>query len=156
MRRLALCVLLLTIVPIGCRQAQPTVTYSVAVYDPARDPAADLAAAVELARATDKRILLQVGGDWCKWCHRLDDYVAAQPAVATAIGKNFIIMKVNSSDENRNEEFLSHYSKVLGYPHWFVLDRDGKLVHSQGTADLEAGDSYSQPALLQFVDQWKS
>ncbi len=76
--------------------------------------------------------------------------------MATAIGENFIIMKVNSSDENRNEEFLSQYSKVLGYPHWFVLDRDGELVHSQGTAELEAGESYSQPALLQFVDQWKS
>ena len=64
-------------------------------------------------------------------------------------------MKVNYSEENQNKEFLSQFPEVPGYPHWFVLDADGKLLHSQPTADLEAGDSYSLPAMLLFVDSWK-
>lgn len=155
MRRRLRWLLLLVIVAAGCRQS-PTVTYTVASYDPARDPAADLAATVEAARASGKRILLQVGGDWCGWCHRLDAFIKVQPAVAEALGKNFILMKVNSSDENRNVEFLSQYPAVPAYPHWFVLDADGQLLHSQGTAELEAGETYSQPAILMFVDRWKA
>jgi hypothetical protein len=37
-----------------------------------------------------------------------------------------------------------------------VLDADGKLIHSQNTADLEAGESYSKPAIQMFTDQWKA
>ena len=149
------CLLSLFLTVVGCSKPQPTVTYSVDKYDPQRDPAADLGATVKVAQAAHKRILLQVGGDWCKWCHRLDAYIAGQPALVSAIGENFILMKVNYSEENQNQEFLSQYPKVPAYPHWFVLDSDGKLLHSQVTGDLEAGETYSQPALLLFVDAWK-
>ena len=42
--------------------------YVVADYDEARSPSEDLEAAVERARAEGKRILIQVGGEWCGWC----------------------------------------------------------------------------------------
>jgi thiol:disulfide interchange protein len=155
-RRLDLPAFLLIVAVVGCSQTQSTVTYSVATYDPTRDPVADLAATIDQARSSGKRILLQVGGDWCSWCHRLDQYVKNQPAVSQAIGENFIAMKVNYSDEAPNADFLSQYPEIPGYPHWFVLDADGKLLHSQGTAELEAGETYSQPAVLMFVDQWKA
>ena len=155
-RQLCFGVLLVGIIAAGCRQSGPVVTYSVDVYDPSRDPAVDLAATVAQAKASGKRILLQVGGDWCSWCHRLDAYIQVQPAVARALGENFILMKVNYSDENHNEAFLSQDPAIPGYPHWFVLDADGKLLHSQDTADLEAGETYSQPAILMVVDQWKA
>jgi len=159
-RRITGVAILLALTATGCSQTtQPgggSVTYTVDKYDPARDPAADLAATVEQARSTGKRILIQVGGDWCGWCHRLDAYIKGQPAVTQAIGDNFILMKVNYSDENPNKEFLAEYPDIPGYPHWFVLDADGKLLHSQNTAELEAGETYSQPAILMFVDQWKA
>lgn len=159
-RRIACVVILLATLAAGCSQETRSgaggVTYTVDKYDPARDPSADLAATVEQARSADKRILIQVGGDWCGWCHRLDAYIQGQPGVSQAIGENFILMKVNYSEENPNKEFLSEYPQIPGYPHWFVLNADGKLLHSQGTADLEAGETYSQPAILMFVDQWKA
>lgn len=162
MRRLFCCGAILSlIIAAGCGKSHPavesgsSVTYTVSSYDPARDPIADLAATVDKAQATGKRILLQVGGDWCGWCHRLDKFIAVQPAVASALGENFVVMKVNKSDENENAEFLAQYPEIPGYPHWFVLDADGKLLHSQGTAELEAGETYSQPAIQMFVDQWK-
>ncbi|MGD9635481.1 MAG: thioredoxin family protein [Pirellulales bacterium] len=157
MRRQLCCgALLLLVVVAGCGPSPPAVTYSVAKYDPARDPAADLAATIDQAQASGKRILLQVGGDWCSWCHRLDAFIKIQPKVAQALGENFILMKVNSSEENRNQEFLAQFPEVPAYPHWFVLDSDGKLLHSQSTAELEAGETYSQPAILMFIDQWKA
>ncbi len=38
--------------------------YTVAQYDPSRDPQADFAATVEQATADGKRIILEVGGNW--------------------------------------------------------------------------------------------
>lgn len=154
MRRRQGWIWLLLLIAAGCGKS-PTLTYTVDKYDPARDPAADLATTVEQARSAGKRILVQVGGDWCGWCHRLDAYIRNEPAMAQAIGDNFILMKVNYSEENPNKEFLAEYPEIPGYPHWFVLDADGKLLHSQNTADLEAGETYSQPAIQMFVDQWK-
>lgn len=139
----------------GCRDGNVQPVYSVDDYDPARDPAADLAEAIRLAGETNKRILLQVGGQWCGWCHRLDRYVAENPAVAAMLHDHFIIMKVNYSEENRNEEFLAQYPKVPGFPHLYVLRSDGALLFSQPTAELESGSSYDEEAMLTFLERWK-
>jgi thiol:disulfide interchange protein len=146
--------------------AEPTVSvsmpieaesiYTVAKYDPQRDPATDLAATVLVAQDSNKRILLQVGGEWCGWCHKLDAYVAEHTAVSQAIGGNFVIMKVNYSDDNKNEAFLAQYPTIPGYPHLYVLESDGTLLHSQNTGELEEGSSYNEGALLAFVDRWKT
>ena len=136
----------------GC--GGPQAVYTVELYDPARDPAADLAATVRTAQAANKRIVLQVGGDWCGWCHKLDRYVAEHPAVAKSLHDGFVIMKVNKSEDNENAEFLAQYPKIPGYPHWYVLESDGTLLHSQGTAALEEGGSYSESALVEFLRTW--
>ena len=136
----------------GC--GGPPAVYTVQVYDPARDPVADLAATIRTAQAANKRIVLQVGGDWCGWCHKLDRYVAEHPAVASTLHHGFVIMKVNKSGENENAEFLAQYPKIPGYPHWYVLESDGTLLHSQGTAALEDGGTYSESALLEFLRTW--
>ena len=64
-------------------------------------------------------------------------------------------MKVNYSEENRNEHFLADYPKVPAYPHLFVLDSDGSFLHSQGTAELEKGRGYDEKVFLDFLDKWK-
>ena len=46
--------------------------FTVAEYDPTHNPVKDLEATVQRAQAESKRILLDVGGEWCGWCHTLD------------------------------------------------------------------------------------
>jgi thiol:disulfide interchange protein len=128
--------------------------YVVDDYDESRDPAADLQSVVERAQQEEKRILIQVGGEWCGWCKLLDQFIQDHPAVFKKLEEGFLIMKVNWSRENRNEEFLGQYPKIRGYPHIFVLERDGSFLHSQNTAELEEGRSYNQGALLAFLDEW--
>jgi thioredoxin-related protein len=130
--------------------------YTVAKYDPQVDPAKELVETIRIAQDSKKRILLQVGGEWCGWCHKLDNYIADHAAVSQAIGQHFLIMKVNFSDENKNEAFLAQYPTIPGYPHLYVLESDGTLLHSQNTVELEEGSSYNEAALLAFVDRWKA
>ena len=128
--------------------------YVVGVYDIERDPAADLELATTRAKAEGKRILLEVGGEWCGWCHRLDQYIHDHPAISGKLAQDFLIVKVNWSRENRNEAFLSQYPKIPGYPHIYVVEKDGTFLHSQGTAELEEGSSYNEQAILDFLGAW--
>lgn len=134
--------------------ATPAAAGKSAGYDPARDPERDLAAAIERARAAKKRILLEVGGEWCIWCHILDEFIAAHPSIARALDAGYVLVKVNYSKEQKNEAFLGRYPKVAGYPHLFVLDSDGTFLHSQDTAELESGKSYDETKLAAFLARW--
>jgi thiol:disulfide interchange protein len=127
---------------------------SVAGYDDTADPAADVQAAVAQAAEGGQRILLEVGGEWCSWCHLLEKFVHADEEVAAALDRDFLIVKVNYSDENKNEGFLGQYAEINGYPHLFVLESDGSFLHSQETDVLEAGKGYDREKFLAFLAEW--
>jgi thiol:disulfide interchange protein len=139
----------------GCQEdVKFTPVYVVSEFDESRDPAADLKVTVERAREEGKRILLDVGGTWCGWCKLLDTYFHENQKVAERLAKGFLVMKVNWSPGNRNEDFLGRYPEIRGYPHLFVLEKDGTLLHSQNTGDLEEGRGYNEEAVLAFLDAW--
>ncbi|MRD46712.1 DUF255 domain-containing protein [Caenimonas koreensis DSM 17982] len=125
-----------------------------AKFEPTRDAAADVAAATAMARKEGKRVLVDVGGEWCPWCHILDRFVAGNADVKKLVTANYVWVKVNYSKENKNEAFLARWPKVAGYPHIFILDGDGKLVQSQNTAELEAEKDYDKPKFIAFLQQY--
>ncbi|HJQ80883.1 MAG TPA: thioredoxin family protein [Lacipirellulaceae bacterium] len=129
--------------------------YTVDHYDVARNAAEDLALTITRAQAEKKHILVQVGGDWCGWCHLMSDYIETNDQVREKIRQNYLIMKVTYDGDQKNEAFLSQYPDIPGYPHLFVLDWDGNLLHSQGTAELEEGRGYNDKVYLEFLDKWK-
>src|SRR5690242_20082954 len=54
-------------------------------FDPSRDAAADVARAVSIAHAQGKRVIVDVGGEWCSWCHVLDRFIAGNADVQALI-----------------------------------------------------------------------
>ncbi len=125
-----------------------------ATFDPARDPEADLRAAVAEATRSGRRIILDVGGEWCSWCHILDRYIADHQELKDAIARDYVWLKINFSPENENEAFLGRYPAIAGYPHLFVLESNGTLLHSQDTALLEEGPSYDLERMRAFLATW--
>lgn len=123
-------------------------------YDPKRNADQDIQDAIAEAKRTNRRILLEVGGEWCSWCHRLDEFFAAHPALIELRDKNYVTVKINFSEANPNKEVLSRYDPIPAYPHIFVLDSDGKLVRSQDTAVFEEGKSYVAERLNVFLTYW--
>jgi len=123
-------------------------------FDPARDPAKDVAAAAAAAQAQGKRVMVDVGGEWCVWCHILDGFIESNPDVRALVDENYVVVKVNWSRENKNEAFLSRWPAVNGYPHLFVLDASGKLLHSQDTGVLESGRGYDKAKFVEFLRKW--
>lgn len=124
-------------------------------FDAKRDPSDDLKLAVKEAERTGRRILLDVGGEWCIWCHRLDTLFLKNADLNEFLHDNFVVVKVHyDNKKNKNEAFLSQYPKVPGYPHLFVLEKNGKLLKSQDTGELEEGKGHSREKVLAFLQEW--
>lgn len=128
---------------------------SLSKFNPTANPFDDLKTAVGLAKEVNKRIILDVGGEWCIWCHRIDAFMHSTEEIKSLLEENFIVLKINFSKENKNEKFLSQYPLIEGYPHFFVLDTDGKLLHSQNTGELEKEKDYDKEKFIAFIHKWK-
>jgi len=124
-------------------------------YDPARDPQRDLATASAEAKRGGKHILVLVGGNWCPWCKILASSLQEEPDVAQLLQNHFVALKVSFSPENENAEFLFRFPPIDDYPHLFVLDEEGGLLHSQDADELMDEESDSTKKLLQFLERWK-
>lgn len=123
-------------------------------FEPQRDAVADMESALSVAKAQEKRVLVDVGGEWCMWCHILDRFIASDADVRKALETHYVWLKVNFSPQNRNEPLLSRWPKVTSYPHLFVVDASGQLVHSQVTSELEAGKVYDKAKVVAFLERY--
>ena len=123
-------------------------------FDPKRDPAPDLVRAIAEAGKSGKRIILDVGGEWCSWCVYMDKFFLDHPDLLKLRDDNYVWVKVNMSEENENKAFLAPYPEATGYPHLYVLGSDGKLVKSQDTSELEEGNGYNLKKFTEFLQKW--
>jgi thiol:disulfide interchange protein len=142
-------------VPAVAQDAQPAQKpTSARLYDPSRNAEQDILNAQAEAKRTGKNVLVEVGGNWCIWCRYMHDFFVQHADLAALRDKNYVLVDVNFSPENENKDVLSRYPKIPGYPHLFVLDADGKLLHSQNTSELEQGRGYNPDKMKEFLVKW--
>ena len=124
-------------------------------FDPTRDAAKDLQAAMVQAKAENKNILMDVGGNWCPWCLVLDRTLAEDAGLQEVLETHYVVVRVNVSKENQNADFLKQYPAAKGYPAWYVLSPEGKLLKAEDTSDLEATHKldagYNKATLRSFL-----
>ena len=153
-------VLLVAVVGQSAAQGGPTSPSSASSYvpvhkfDPKRDPAADLRAAMGEAQRTGKRIILDVGGDWCVYCHQLDRLFEQHPELARLRDENFVTLAVFYGKDNKNPQFFAHYEKIQAIPQFYVLDEQGRPLPSQNLIELRDGGTYSPEKMKTFLLRW--
>jgi thioredoxin-related protein len=128
-------------------------TYS-KIYDEQRDPFKDATAAIGLAKETNRQVLIEIGGNWCSWCHKMDSFLAKNPDVYEALHSQYVLLKISVSDSNENNDFMKSLPPVLGYPHMYVSTAQGKMILSKDTAELLDGNDYSKSQWLSFLSDW--
>ena len=157
---IAITVCLFVAAPLGARKnrkdqpPQPANTAGASGYDVSRDPAKDLQNAIAEATRTKKRILLEVGGDWCVYCNIMDSTFESHPELKRLLVTRYVAVKINYSKENPNDAFLSKYPRILDYPHFFVLDYNGALLRSQPTHPFEHGKNYNAGKIEGFLKKY--
>lgn len=116
----------------------------------------DIAAAVKQAKAENKHVLIQGGGNWCSWCLLFEKVVKNDFQMDSAIKANFVVYHLNYSSENQNDEVFAKYSypQRMGFPVFLVLDKDGKLLHTQNSSYLEEGRGYNKSKVIGFFSDW--
>ena len=129
---------------------------TVKLYNPESDAKTDIKKAIEQANTDGKHVLLQIGGNWCKWCIAFDKKVSENDTLKSAVESKYIVYHLNYSNENLNEDVLASlsYPQRFGFPVFVVLDGKGKLLHTQNSAYLEEGKGYETKKVLEFFNQW--
>ena len=141
--------------PLAEITGKPLPAYS-KIYDDTRDPFKDAADALALAKESERQVLIEVGGNWCGWCKKMDSFLINNPEVYHALHSQYVVLKVNVSDSNENTNFMKSLPPVLGYPHMYVSTAQGKMILSKDTAELLNGDNYSKAHWLTFLDRWST
>lgn len=108
------------------------------IFDPSRDALHDLRGAELQAAAEHKNILLDVGGNWCPSCFRLEQTLDSNAQLHALLQKSFVVVHINWSSENRNASVLDQYPSAHGYPALYVLAPNGQLLKAEDTTELEA------------------
>jgi thioredoxin-related protein len=128
------------------------------LYKPAEKAEQKIEEAVKQAKAEGKHVFIQIGGNWCIWCARFNDFVTNDKSIDSIMKANYVVYHLNYSEENKNEKLLAKYGypQRFGFPVFLVLDAKGKLLHTQNSGYLEDGaKSYKKNAVFGFFDDWK-
>jgi len=142
--------------PLHAEPVSQTLPIYSRVYDPTRNPIDDGIEALKLAKKTNRKVLIEVGGNWCAWCHRLDKFLHTHPQLKNDFFNTFVLVKVNVSEANDNKEFLKVFPPANGYPHMYVTDKNGKIIESKDTADFLIKKRYSVSRFYEFINKWKT
>ena len=123
------------------------------------DPAqakADIAAALKMAAAEHKRVLLDFGGNWCGDCQVLDIYFHNDQN-RPILESNFVLVHVNIGRMDANQDIAERYSVPLekGVPAIAVLSETGKLLFSQKQGEFEAMRRMDPASVTHFLVEWR-
>lgn len=126
------------------------------VYDESLDAIDQIGQAIDLASATGRKVICQVGGNWCPWCLRFANFISEDKEIAELIEKNYVYIHVNTSKANKNKEALARLGNPgrFGYPVLVILNHDGTVLHIQNSAYLEQGKNYDRKKVLEFFQNW--
>lgn len=125
-------------------------------YDESLDAMEQIRNAVAEAKASNRYVMCQVGGNWCPWCLRFAQFATTDSVVAPLMQKDYVYIHVNYSKANKNLEamrFLGNPGR-FGYPVFVVLNSEGTPIHIQESESLEEGKGYNRKRVAKFLRLW--
>jgi len=129
---------------------------STKLYNPAANVSKDVAAALAKAKKGKKHVLLQIGGNWCVWCYRFNNFVQSDTALKRLVEENYVVYHLNYSKENKNLDYLKKlgYPQRFGFPVLVILDANGNRLHTQNSGYLEKDKGYDEEKVKSFFADW--
>lgn len=127
------------------------------LYNPAANADKDIAQAIQQANIEDKFVLIQGGGNWCKWCIEFARFCKADAQIDSILNKNFVWYHLNYSKENENKTIYAKYGfpQRFGFPVFIILNGKGENIHIQQSDFLEDGKkSYDKEKVMAFLNNW--
>jgi thioredoxin-related protein len=126
------------------------------LYDINANPFEQFEVAKADAKAENKHIMIQIGGNWCTWCFKFHDFYQNDNELDSIIKSNYIVMNV-AFDPVKNQDFFASmaYPQRFGFPVIVITDAEGNHLHTQDSWYLEDGvSSYNKDKFKAFLKNW--
>lgn len=125
-------------------------------YDETADAPRQVAAAKARAKAKGKRLLIDLGGNWCADCRILAG-VLELPELKAFLQRHYEVVTVDVGRFNKNQQVFQAYGveKLQGVPALLVIDaRSGKLLNKERLFALADARHMTPQALADWLAQW--
>jgi len=84
----------------------------------------NLKKAYEKAKDSDKRVMVMVEGENCRWCKKMIHRTIGDEGVQKKLVEKYVSVRVDREDP----EAMKHLPEVRGVPTIFFIDKDNKVV----------------------------
>jgi thiol:disulfide interchange protein len=124
-------------------------------YDPKRNAAADVEAALKEAAGDKRAVLLDFGADWCPDCVVLQKLFQAEQ-VAPLLRQSYHVVSVDVGEFDRNLELAKKYVNLTksGIPALVVLGSDGGIRVATNDGAFANARTMEAPEVAEFLSRW--
>ena len=125
-------------------------------YDEKANADRQVALAKARARATGKRLLIDLGGNWCPDCRVLAG-VFELPEIKAFLGRHYEVVTVDIGRLDKNGQIARHYGvrNVEGVPALLIVDpKTDKLLNDGHLFALADARHMTPQALADWLAQW--
>ena len=125
-------------------------------YDENANANAAVESAFARAKAEHKRVLIDLGGNWCADCRILAG-VMALPEVQRFLDSHYVLVSVDVGRFNLNLQIPARFGiteRLEGVPSVLVATPDGTLVDKGHIAALADARSMTPQAVADWLAQW--
>jgi len=127
-----------------------------APYDVTANADAEVDSAFARARAHHKRLLIDLGGNWCTDCIVFAN-VLQLPEIKAFVARHYEVVVVNVGRFDTNLQIPARYgitTRLEGVPSVLIVDRDGKLVDAGHVAALADARHMTPQGIADWLAQW--
>lgn len=125
------------------------------IYDEDADGEELIAAAIKRAKAEGKHVLIEWGGNWCGWCHKLHNVFKSDEIVAPIVSTEYELVLIDCTTNRKLMESYGGHETQYAFPHLTILDAQGKILTNQETSSLEVGPKHDPEAVAAFLKEWQ-
>jgi len=124
-------------------------------YDSSADANAAVEQALARAQATGKRVLIDLGGNWCPDC-RVFAAVMQLPEVRQFVGRHFEVVLVDVGRFTNNLDIPARFGvdKVAAVPMVLILSPQGRLLNADDLVALSDARAMTPQAVLDWLAKW--
>ena len=116
--------------------------------------AADLDAALARAKASGKKVLLNMGGNWCGDCRAVAGLMD-NPQVKAFIEANFEVVFVNVGRYTENLDVAERFGvELCAAPTLVMLDADGTVLNPDDMITLRSARAMTPQAIVDWFARW--
>jgi thiol:disulfide interchange protein len=125
-------------------------------YDEHADADAAVAAAFERAKKAHRRVLIDLGGNWCVDCVVLSNFLKL-PEMQRFMAAHYEMVAVDVGRFDRNQQIPARFritGRLKGVPALLIATPDGKLVNGDDIFATADASSMTPQALANYLAKY--